>query len=112
MAEVLDVMDALSTPLKVGWVVWSGWAVGQVYWYRYERGVPIEGPTAPRISHRRMAITDDVTSDMGGPVVATLAAEVDAPRAPQDASLSPAGRPSSGRVRPAPEATGCSWVER
>ena len=37
MAELLDVLDAFSTPLKVAWVVWLAWGVAQIYWYRYER---------------------------------------------------------------------------
>jgi hypothetical protein len=37
MAELLDILDAFTTPLKVAWVVWIAWGVGQVFWYRYER---------------------------------------------------------------------------
>jgi len=37
MAELIDVMDAFSTPLKVAWAVWLTWGVAQVYWYRQER---------------------------------------------------------------------------
>ena len=37
MFELLDILDAFSTPLKVGWVVWLAWGVAQVFWYRYER---------------------------------------------------------------------------
>jgi hypothetical protein len=37
MAELFDILDALTTPLKVAWVVWIAWGVGQVYWYRFER---------------------------------------------------------------------------
>ena len=37
MAELLDILNAFSTPLKVGWVVWAAWGIGQVLWYRHER---------------------------------------------------------------------------
>lgn len=37
MVELLDVLDAFSMPLKVGWVVWIAWGIGQALWYRSER---------------------------------------------------------------------------
>ena len=37
MAELLDILDAFSMPLKAGWVVWIAWGIGQIFWYRYER---------------------------------------------------------------------------
>ncbi len=37
MAELIDVLDAFSTPLKIGWVIWVAWGIGQVFWYRHER---------------------------------------------------------------------------
>ena len=37
MAELLDILDAFSTQLKVAWVVWLAWGVAQIFWYRYER---------------------------------------------------------------------------
>ena len=37
MLELLDILDAFTTPLKVAWVVWLAWGVAQVFWYRYER---------------------------------------------------------------------------
>lgn len=37
MAELLDILDAFSTQLKVAWVVWLAWGVAQVFWYRHER---------------------------------------------------------------------------
>jgi hypothetical protein len=37
MAELFDILDAFTTPLKLGWVVWLAWGVGQVFWYRHER---------------------------------------------------------------------------
>jgi hypothetical protein len=37
MSELLDVLDAFSTPLKIGWVLWIAWGIGQLWWYRQER---------------------------------------------------------------------------
>jgi hypothetical protein len=37
MFELMDVLDAFSTPLKVAWVVWLAWGVAQIFWYRHER---------------------------------------------------------------------------
>jgi hypothetical protein len=37
MFELLDILDAFTTPLKVAWVVWLAWGIGQIFWYRYER---------------------------------------------------------------------------
>jgi hypothetical protein len=37
MAEFLDILDAFSTQLKVGWVIWMAWGIGQIFWFRYER---------------------------------------------------------------------------
>ena len=37
MAELLDILDAFSMPLKAGWVVWIAWGIGQIFWYRSER---------------------------------------------------------------------------
>jgi hypothetical protein len=37
MAELFDIVDAFTSPLKLGWVVWLAWGVGQVFWYRHEQ---------------------------------------------------------------------------
>ena len=37
MFELLDILDAFTTQLKVAWIVWLAWGVGQLFWYRYER---------------------------------------------------------------------------
>jgi hypothetical protein len=45
MAEVLDILDAFTLQLKMAWVIWLAWGIGQVFWYRYER-TPRAGATA------------------------------------------------------------------
>ena len=37
ISEVLDVANAFNTELKVAWVVWLAWGVGQAFWYKRER---------------------------------------------------------------------------
>ena len=51
MAEVFDVVNAFTPPLKVAWVVWLAWGVGQVVWYRHEQKQHVastkKAPAAP-----------------------------------------------------------------
>ena len=50
MAELLDVLNAFTPPLKVAWVVWLAWGVGQVAWYRHARKAQVAAtkkPSAP-----------------------------------------------------------------
>ena len=44
MAELLEVVDAFSTPLRVAWVVWLAWGVAQIFWYRRERSSHVATP--------------------------------------------------------------------
>jgi hypothetical protein len=50
MAELLDVLDAFSYPIKVGWVIWIAWGIGQVFWYRHERRPQSATRTAAAVS--------------------------------------------------------------
>jgi len=83
MAELFDVIDAFSLPLKVAWVVWVAWGVGQTYWYREERGkrpvVPMTVPAIPRGPRKavsaRSAVTTLVTSDSVSELPAPLMSE-------------------------------------
>ncbi len=40
MFEVIDVLNALGTPLKLAWAVWLAWGVGQYFWFRKRRSLP------------------------------------------------------------------------
>lgn len=110
MAEVLEVIDALSLPLRAGWVLWAGWAVGQVYWYRYERGVPVSGPTPARPGGRLpLQAAYQGSLEVSGTGVAVPAGGARSHAGSQPAiELSVSVRPLSCRARPALEATGCS----
>jgi hypothetical protein len=37
MSELMDVINAFGTPLKLAWVGWVAWGVGQYFWFRHER---------------------------------------------------------------------------
>src|SRR5262245_23069685 len=37
MAELIDILDAFTMPLKIGWVAWLAWGIGLIFWYRRER---------------------------------------------------------------------------
>jgi hypothetical protein len=41
MSEVMDVLNALGTPLKLAWVGWIAWGVGQYLWFRHRRSMPV-----------------------------------------------------------------------
>jgi hypothetical protein len=41
MSEVMDVLNAFGTPLKLAWVGWVAWGVGQYFWFRHERSTPL-----------------------------------------------------------------------
>jgi hypothetical protein len=40
MSEVMDVINAFGNPLKLAWVGWVAWGVGQYFWFRHERSAP------------------------------------------------------------------------
>lgn len=48
MFELLDILDAFTTPLKVAWVVWIAWGIGQIFWYRHERRPQPARTAAPK----------------------------------------------------------------
>jgi hypothetical protein len=47
MAELLDILDAFTMPLKIGWVVWFAWGIGLVFWYRHDRNSQTASKRAP-----------------------------------------------------------------
>jgi hypothetical protein len=46
MSEVMDVINAFGTPLKLAWVGWVVWGVGQYFWFRHERSTPVRKVTS------------------------------------------------------------------
>jgi hypothetical protein len=82
MAELLDALDAFSMPLKVGWVVWLAWGIGQIFWYRRERKSPVAAkqvaapvrrpflsrPSTPQRSSTRLVTPDPMVARAPAPV--------------------------------------------
>lgn len=46
MSDFLDVINAFGTPLKLAWVGWIAWGVGQYFWFRHERSAPAKRVTS------------------------------------------------------------------
>jgi hypothetical protein len=46
MSEVMDVINAFPTPLKLAWAGWAAWGVGQYFWFRHERSAPVRKVTS------------------------------------------------------------------
>ena len=46
MSEVMDVLNAFGNPLKLAWVGWIAWGVGQYFWFRHERSMPVKKVTS------------------------------------------------------------------
>jgi len=47
MAELFDILDAFTMPLKIAWVVWIAWGIGQIFWYRHDRRPQAASKRAP-----------------------------------------------------------------
>ena len=55
MADLAVLLNQLSTPIKVGWMLWLAWSAVQVLWYRR---LPVAEPVLqpvprPRLERRR-----------------------------------------------------------
>jgi hypothetical protein len=46
MSEVMDVINAFGTSLKLAWIGWIAWGVGQYFWFRHERSMPVRKVTS------------------------------------------------------------------
>jgi hypothetical protein len=84
MANLLDILDAFTTPLKIAWVVWLAWGVAQIFWYRYERKPHIARKTPAAAPARqpfvsRPSAADRVVTRLVTPDVITHQAESIAP---------------------------------
>lgn len=118
MAELLDVMDAFSSPLKLAWGVWLAWGIGQIFWYRQERRAsapgsrparaarPVPEPRpAPRADSRQVPSARPVptvpvpTADPGSDAAVTTS-EVATSEVPADPA--PMGWEAACEAQPAP----------
>ena len=110
MSEVMDVINAFGTPLKLAWVGWVAWGVGQYFWYRYERSMPVKRVTsvARPAAAKKMAAPKTVAAQVAeAPVVGrlftpthvTAEAKASVPVAPQ---VQPEPTPVAPMTMPAP----------
>ena len=58
MSEVMDVLNAFGTPLKLAWVGWVAWGIGQYFWFRHERAMP--GVRKPAAAAAKAAVKKPV----------------------------------------------------
>lgn len=67
MTELLDVANAFSTPLKVAWIVWLAWGIGQAYWFKHERAnaAAPKLPKAPRAPRKALLKRDKAVQPVG-----------------------------------------------
>ena len=52
LSGVLELMQEISTLVKLGWLIWIVWCGAQIGWYRRGRAIPAPEP-APRIDPRQ-----------------------------------------------------------
>lgn len=74
MSEVIDVLNAFGTPLKLAWLGWIAWGVGQYFWFRHERFMPVKKMTpAARPVAKKPAVPETVAAQAAdAPIVGRL----------------------------------------
>lgn len=75
MSEVMDVINAFGTPLKLAWIGWIAWGVGQYFWFRHERSMPVKKMTsvAKPVAAKKPAVPKTVAVQAAeAPVVGRL----------------------------------------
>jgi len=76
MFEVIDVLNALGTPLKIAWLVWLVWGVGQCLWFRRRRSLPARKVTSvakPAPAPKKVAVPRTVAAQAAeAPVMGRL----------------------------------------
>jgi hypothetical protein len=74
MTEVIDVLVALGTPLKLAWGLWLVWGVGQYVWFRKRRSMPTKKVTSvAKPAPKKVAVPKTVAAQAAeAPVVGRL----------------------------------------
>ena len=74
MFEVIDVLNALGTPLKLAWIVWLAWGVVQYFWLRKRRSMPAKRVTSvAKPAPKKVAVPKTVAAQAAeAPVVGRL----------------------------------------
>jgi hypothetical protein len=96
MFEVIDVLNALGTPLKLAWIVWLAWGVGQYFWLRKRRSMPAKRVTSvAKPAPKKVAVPKTVAAQAAeAPVVGRLIT-------PSHVTADP--KPSAPVMTPVPE---------
>lgn len=98
MAELLDVLAAFTMPLKMGWVVWFAWGIGQIFWYRRgrqsasTRPAPARKPFLSKPSTTQRTSTRLITPE---PVIGQAPAQLGPPPFESPSFESPSFQPPS-----------------
>jgi hypothetical protein len=90
MREFLDVANAFDTPLKVAWIVWLAWGIGQLFWFKHERANALVRKLQPPMPVRRPAPRREKTVEPLGRLITPQHVEAQAPRVPFEAPVAPA----------------------
>jgi hypothetical protein len=71
---MMDVLNAFGNPLKLAWVGWIAWGVGQYFWFRHERSMPVKKVTSvARAVAKKPAVPKTVAAQAAeAPVVGRL----------------------------------------
>jgi|RhiMethySRZTD1v2_1073278.scaffolds.fasta_scaffold00355_39 hypothetical protein len=94
MSEFMDVINAFGTPLKLAWVGWVAWGVGQYFWFRHERSAPsvrkvvtpVAKPVAKKVAAPRTVATQAAEAPVVGRLITPTHVAADAkPVAPVEA---------------------------
>ena len=95
MREFLDVANAFGTPLKVAWIVWLAWGIGQLFWYKRARTNAIARKLqAPVHPARRPAPRRDKSAEPVGRLITPQHVEAEAPRVAFEPPAMPAASPA------------------
>jgi hypothetical protein len=88
MREFMDVANAFDTPLKVAWIVWLAWGIGQLFWYKHARANAVvrklQSPVRPA---RRPAPRREKNVEPVGRLITPQHVEAEAPRVAFDAPV-------------------------
>ena len=94
MVELLDILDAFSMPLKVGWVVWIAWGIGQTLWYRSERRP--QAARAQAVAARKPFVSKPSLPER--PMTRLVTPEQVSPKKPAFAESAPPPADGPGRI--------------
>lgn len=108
LAAVIDLIRDISTPVKLGWMLWVIWCAAQFEWYRRGRAMPAQRQ-APRIEVKKRPSVEprlDTPVEVPAHAPAEVSAAVPADLAPAAApsTASSVSKPSRRRRRQAIDA--------